>query len=88
MKPTDIWTNANWWKPKQPCKNGMPCHEPAPRGSKTGTQGLKNRFERGRIPGDVFHELFRQQAQFDPTSMGDSSPSAPLSLTTADSLAA
>jgi hypothetical protein len=37
MKPTDIWTNhpAPGFKP--PCKNGAPCHEPAPRGSKSGT---------------------------------------------------
>ena len=32
------------------CKNGDPCHESAPRGSKTGTQGLKNSKERSRIP--------------------------------------
>lgn len=31
-------------------KNGDPCHEPAPRGSKTGTQGLKGPIDRSRIP--------------------------------------
>src|SRR3990167_3554246 len=25
MKPTDIWTNALFWKPKPICKNGSPC---------------------------------------------------------------
>lgn len=50
QKPTDIWTNHPDPKFKPPCKQGAPCHEAAPRGSKTGTQGLKNRIERARIP--------------------------------------
>ena len=41
MKPTDIWTNNLDWKPRPMCKNGMPCHVSAPRGSQTGTQGMK-----------------------------------------------
>ena len=41
MKPTDIWTNHPCPKFKPPCKNGDPCHVSAPRGSQTGTQGLK-----------------------------------------------
>ena len=62
MKPTDIWSNniydifnLNGWKPRAICFNGnTKCqHEPAPRGSKTGTQGLKNNHERSKIP----HEL-------------------------------
>ncbi len=60
MKPTDIWTNAEWWKPKPMCKNGDPCHVRAPRGSKTGTQGLKSAKERGVIPPELFYELFKQ----------------------------
>ena len=32
------------------CKNGDPCHESAPRGSRTGTQGLKGSKERSVIP--------------------------------------
>jgi len=60
MKPTDIWTNATWWKPRPMCKNGMPCHIAAPRGSKTGTQGLKGAIERGVIPPELFYELFEQ----------------------------
>lgn len=50
MKPTDIWTNHPDPKFIPPCKNGDPCHERAPRGSKTGTQGLKNAKERSIIP--------------------------------------
>ena len=50
MKPTDIWTNHPNPKFKPPCKNGDPCHESAPRGSRTGTQGRKNAKERSRIP--------------------------------------
>jgi hypothetical protein len=50
MKPTDIWTNHPNPRFKPMCKNGDPCHEAAPRGSKTGTQGLKNSKERSVIP--------------------------------------
>lgn len=50
MKPTDIWTNHPNPQFKQPCKNGDSCHEKAPRGSHTGTQGLKNSKERAVIP--------------------------------------
>lgn len=35
---------------KPPCKNGEPCHTRAPRGAKTGAQGLKGKVERARIP--------------------------------------
>jgi hypothetical protein len=50
MKPTDLWTNHPAPKFKPMCKNGDPCHEAAPRGSKTGTQGLKGSRERSVIP--------------------------------------
>ena len=50
MKPTDIWTNHPDPQFKPPCKNGDPCHIRAPRGSRTGTQGLKGTKERARIP--------------------------------------
>ena len=50
MKPTDIWTNHPDPQFKPPCKNCDPCHVPAPRGAKTGTQGLKNSIERAKIP--------------------------------------
>lgn len=50
MKPTDIWANHPNPNFKPACKNGDSCHEPAPRGSQTGTQGLKNAKEKGKIP--------------------------------------
>lgn len=63
MKPTDIWTNADWWQPRPMCKNGSPCHIAAPRGSKTGTQGIKGYKNRSRIPEDLFIELFSQHGK-------------------------
>lgn len=50
QKPTDIWTNHPDPQFKPPCKRGDPCHDAAPRGSRTGTQGLKNAREKARIP--------------------------------------
>lgn len=50
MKPTDLWTNHENPNFKPMCKNGDSCHESAPRGSKTGTQGLKGSKERSVIP--------------------------------------
>ncbi len=58
-KPTDIWTNSKTWIPKPVCHNGnLNCHhEPAPRGSKTGTQGLKGAHERSKIPEQLCEEI-------------------------------
>lgn len=50
MKPTDIWTNHFNPQFKPMCHNGDPCHVRAPRGAKTGTQGLDGAVERSRIP--------------------------------------
>ena len=50
MKPTDLWgVFPKSFKPKR-CKNGDDCHDSAPRGSKTGTQGLANSELRAKIP--------------------------------------
>lgn len=57
MKPTDIWTNSNIWIPKKPCKNGDNCHIAAPRGSRTGTQGLKGSYQRSKIPELLCEEI-------------------------------
>ena len=57
MKPTDIWTNSEKWIPRPMCKNGDPCHISAPRGSRTGTQGLANAYERSKIPEDLCKEI-------------------------------
>lgn len=50
QKPTDIWTNHPNPKFKPPCRNGAPCHERAPRGSKAGTQKIKGSVGRSVIP--------------------------------------
>ena len=50
QKPTDIFTNHPNPEFKPACKPGAPCHEAAPRGSRSGTQGLRNKVERARIP--------------------------------------
>ena len=58
-KPTDIWTNSKTWKPRPECHNGnKDCHhQPAPRGSKTGTQGRKGSYERSIIPEQLCVEI-------------------------------
>lgn len=58
QKPTDIWTNLTSWEPRPLCKPGAKCHEAAPRGSRTGTQGLGNAMDRSRIPPELFGEIF------------------------------
>ena len=60
QKPTDIWTNAHWWKPRPMCLPGASCHEAAPRGARTGTQGIDGAKDRGRIPAELFEEILRQ----------------------------
>lgn len=55
MKPTDIFTNYPNPNFKKPCHNGDKCHVSAPRGSRTGTQGIKLTIDRSRIP-DEFCE--------------------------------
>lgn len=50
MKPTDIFTNHPYPAFLPMCHNGDPCHESAPHGAKTGTQGLKGHVERSVIP--------------------------------------
>ena len=59
MKPTDIWTNSLNWIPRPMCKNGDDCHIAAPRGSSTGTQGLKGAYERSKIPEDLCLEILK-----------------------------
>ena len=56
MKPTDIWTNHPDPKFKPTCKNGDQCHEKAPRGSRTGTQGSK---ERSVIPAELCRHIVK-----------------------------
>ena len=65
-KPTDIWSNhiyslfnVNGWKPRAICFNGNTnCHhQPSPRGSRTGTQGMKNNYERSKLPYELCKEI-------------------------------
>ncbi len=57
MKPTDIWTNHPDPKFKPMCHNGDPCHVAAPRGAKTGTQGLAGSVDRSRIPEELCRHI-------------------------------
>jgi hypothetical protein len=57
QKPTDIWTNCKDWKPRPMCDKGAPCHVAAPRGSTTGTQGMKNYMEKARVPAQLCEEV-------------------------------
>jgi site-specific DNA-cytosine methylase len=67
-KPTDIFSNnirsifnTNGWNPKPECFNGNKnCHhQPAPRGSRTGTQGLQNDYERSKVPEQLCEEILK-----------------------------
>lgn len=57
MKPTDIWTNHPNPNFKPMCKNGDSCHVSAPRGSNTGTQGLRGSKERSIIPAKLCEHI-------------------------------
>ena len=57
MKPTDIWTNHPNPQFLPPCKNGSPCHAKAPRGARTGTQGIKGYKNRSVIPQELCEHI-------------------------------
>ena len=57
MKSTDIFNNCNLWIAKKACKPGANCHIAAPRGSQTGTQGIKGAKDRGMIPPNLCKEI-------------------------------
>jgi hypothetical protein len=59
MKPTDLWGEVPGWVERQPCKNGMNCHTAAPRGSVTGTQGIKGAKDRSRVPYALGEEILK-----------------------------
>lgn len=51
MKLTNLW--GRWpstWRPHAKCRNGHPDHAAAPRGAKTGTQGIKGSADRAVVP--------------------------------------
>jgi hypothetical protein len=57
MKPTDLWGWVPNWSPRPMCKNGDTCHVSAPRGAKTGTQGLSGAKERSKVPYELGKEI-------------------------------
>lgn len=57
MKPTDIWTNGFEWVHRPRCKNGDSCHVSAPRGSKTGTQGMGSYADKSIVPSGLWVEV-------------------------------
>ena len=59
MKPTDIWGTLNEWIPRAACKNGDKCHQSAPRGSRTGTQGINGAKDRSVIPYELSKEIYQ-----------------------------
>jgi hypothetical protein len=59
MKPTDLWGVVPGWTPRPICRNGSPCHEAAPRGSRTGTQGRGGAALRSMVPYELGAEIMR-----------------------------
>ena len=59
QKPTDIFTNHPDPQFRPPCKRGAPCHDAAPRGSRTGTQGLKGKAVRAKLPDELCRHIVR-----------------------------
>ena len=57
MKPTDLWNNVPNWIPRPMCRNGYSDHCRAPRGAKTGIQGIKGAAERAVVPWDLWEEI-------------------------------
>jgi hypothetical protein len=70
-KPTDVWSNNIYnplfnpkgWKARPKCFNGnIKCHhEVAPRGARTGTQGLKDNYNRSKIPYLLCEEILKNK---------------------------
>ena len=67
-KPTNIFSNniktlfnPNGWSPRAECFNGnTKCHhESAPRGARTGTQGIKGSYDRSKIPSELCIEILK-----------------------------
>ena len=59
QKPTDIFTNHPDPKFRPPCRRGDKCHDAAPRGSRTGTQGLKGKALRAKLPKELCDHVAR-----------------------------
>ena len=59
QKPTDIFTNHPDPQFRPPCRRGDKCHDAAPRGSRTGTQGLKGKALRAKLPKELCYHVVR-----------------------------
>lgn len=60
QKLTNLW--GSWpetWHPRPRCANGSACHERAPRGAKTGTQGIAGSALRSLVPYELSLEVCR-----------------------------
>ena len=58
MKPTDIWTNCNYWKPRPPCKPGDKCHMSSPSGTLVAIFSIKGgRKNRAFVPIPLCEEI-------------------------------
>ena len=58
MKPTDLWGEHPKSFEYEMCSPNSSCHESAPRGSSTGTQGLSGNTERSKIPYGLSKAVF------------------------------
>lgn len=56
-KATDIFTNHPCPEFKPPCKNGDPCHERAPRGTRCGLQAIKDKALRSAYPPELCEHI-------------------------------
>lgn len=59
MKPTDLFGHVPEWTPRPMCRNGHPDHEAAPRGARTGTQGIHGAAERAIVPWALWEEILQ-----------------------------
>jgi hypothetical protein len=58
MKPTDLWHKMpEGFSFRPPCRKGDPCHEAAPRGSRTGTQASNDPAIKSLIPYELSLEV-------------------------------
>jgi hypothetical protein len=82
-KPTDLWGRFGVWEPRPPCSprargcgaakgRDAWCHTPAPRGARTGTQGLASSAERAVVPWELSSEVAdAAEAWFEVEALGE-----------------
>lgn len=57
QKPTDLWGEVSGWEARPMCASGATCHEAAPKGSKSGTQGLADAKRRAVVAPEISKTL-------------------------------